>query len=292
MDYRHKYLKYKTKYNILKNQMPNRLKSIEDELETYLIHDNRDRPFKVEIYNSHDNDTTKTVRIYKLTGYSQNDEPLYAGKPLEVFKTDKVFVGISPRNKMTEFSAGYGPQFNGNTIVIHLADNRYVFIGGEIFIFSTYTPIITYSSPVGNNDVPYPYAIDMDGNYYLLIENVILRHTEDLSKKIQEYDNPYDYYYKYYIIVSHDENKHTPRLMNITEFYIGDDRYDLGYKPYPDEDYDRIVRQWRDEALYVTYGNGKRTVLTKEEYIDIMKEFGSLLSFEPLTKTILHHRDM
>lgn len=42
-------------------------------------------------------------------------------------------------------------------------------------------------SPMGNSDVPYPYAVDIKRNYYLFAENVILDHIES--------SKPYDYYY-------------------------------------------------------------------------------------------------
>lgn len=46
-----------------------------------------------------------------------------------------------------------------------------------------------FASPVGNSDVPYPYAVDRNGSYYLLIEGVVLHRVPPSS-------DPYDWYYR------------------------------------------------------------------------------------------------
>ena len=78
---------------------------------------------------------------------------------------------------------------------VKIKDNEYVFIGSEFFSFQSLSEIHTFVSPVGNNDVPYPYAIDSNNNYYLLAENVVL------TKMLKPDDNPYDYYYQYGIAI-------------------------------------------------------------------------------------------
>ena len=71
---------------------------------------------------------------------------------------------------MTKFSGGYGKFFDGNSILLKLSKNKYVYIGSVIYSFTSYNEITTFISPVGNSDVPYPYAIDEKNNYYLLLE--------------------------------------------------------------------------------------------------------------------------
>ena len=51
---------------------------------------------------------------------------------------------------------------------------RYIFVGDSIFSFESEAEICKFSSPVGNNDVPYPWAADVDGRCYLVIENTVL----------------------------------------------------------------------------------------------------------------------
>jgi hypothetical protein len=47
---------------------------------------------------------------------------------------------------------------------------NYTFIGGGVTSFITQALIVKYESPIGNNDVPYPYAID-----YLMIEGIMIQ---------------------------------------------------------------------------------------------------------------------
>ena len=61
--------------------------------------------------------------------------------------------------------------------MICVSGDKYIYIGSEIYSFTTgngkENAIVKYISPIGNNDVPYPYAIS--GKYtYLMIEDVIL----------------------------------------------------------------------------------------------------------------------
>lgn len=110
---------------------------------------------------------------------------------------------------MTRFSGGVGSKFDGNSILLHLDDLRYVYIGSEIYEFTAKEEITKYYSPIGNNDVPYPVAISknyiyfMSGNQcgdladYEAIENVDLTDAytyyfghhggEDLSDKAEDF---------------------------------------------------------------------------------------------------------
>lgn len=141
---------------------------------TYFTHDNGGKPYKVVfdnyIINIYDNYNNQEF-IANYTNY------------------EKIWIGESPKNRMTEFSGGYGIHFLGNSFLIKLENNNYVHIGREIFSFKSKYYITDYISPVGNNDVPYPYCIDEKNNYYLLLEYVICKFDK---KKI---DDPYEFYY-------------------------------------------------------------------------------------------------
>ncbi len=59
-------------------------------------------------------------------------------------------------------------QMHGNTILIKLAVNKYIFIGSEIYKFKTHDDeIIDYVSPVGNSDMPYPVAYGKQFVYFM-----------------------------------------------------------------------------------------------------------------------------
>lgn len=111
-----------------------------------------------------------------------------------VFKDDspeRIFIGKSPLNGMTKFSGGHGPEFDGNSILVKQSSGLYVYIGENISSFLPMAEIVDYISPVGNNDVPYPFAVDVSGNFYLLLENVVIRNLPDKAK-----DDPYCHYYE------------------------------------------------------------------------------------------------
>ena len=193
----------------------------------WYVHDNGGNPFKVVIRNSN-------VKIYLKI----NDEREFEKNHKFEFEADEIFIGKSKKNEMTIFSGGYGKQFDGNSILLKLYNGRYVYIGWEIYSFLPLAPIINYNSPVGNNDVPYPYAIDEMGNIYLTTENVILIKKymdESIYASIIKLDKPYDYYYdlrgkfnlgqkytKYYVDNNpHNINSSTPMELELVKKKYG-----------------------------------------------------------------------
>ena len=108
-----------------------------------------------------------------------------------MFSFEQVWIGKSPRK--TEYYNTYGPKFEGNTILFHIGNRKYMYVGESVKLFQTQSPIVHYVSPVGNNDVPYPYAVDDTGVYYLLSLGTGLKIK---SKMMMEYDNPYELYYE------------------------------------------------------------------------------------------------
>uniref|UniRef100_A0A6C0C961 Uncharacterized protein n=1 Tax=viral metagenome TaxID=1070528 RepID=A0A6C0C961_9ZZZZ len=170
-----------------------------------------------------------------------------------------------------------------------MKDNEYIYIGSEIFSFNTIDKIIDYVSPVGNNDVPYPYAIDNNGNYYLLIENVIL-------KGEIKYEDPYNYYYEHANITT-DHGRIPPgnttikNFNDIDEFYIGKDRYTLRYVTFPEKNYDRLLKSFGG-PLYVKYVDGTKKELSKNDYVELMRSYGKVKNFVPFTTKKLQDRDI
>lgn len=135
----------------------------------YTIHDNGGSPYKV------------TVNGNSATVHSHEDN--YSKIILKFPSSKKIFIGKDPNYHYT-----------GNTILINTSGENYVWIGNNgIIQFKTPhdDPIITFKSPVGNNDVPYAYALSKT-RAYLFIELVILDLTE-----VDQFDDPYEYYYKF-----------------------------------------------------------------------------------------------
>lgn len=267
--------------------------SLQGKMCVYYIHDNGGRPFKVVILTNNKNSDKKQIKIYKQIDYSEEQEKvIYSPEEILSFDASKVFIGKSPLNAMTEFSGGDGPKFDGNTILLHIKNFEYIFIGTTIFSFTALSTITEYLSPVGNNDVSYPYAVDIDGNIYLLIADVIIKASKKIQHRIKskEYDNdPYTYYYDYFLITADKgyfppKNTKLDHFMNINEFLIGNDRYTMTYYPFPEEDYDRFIKSIGHPVSIIDTDNKKHT-LSKNDYVKIINAFGKVNSFMPLITT-------
>ena len=150
----------------------------------YYTHDNGGRPYKVRV-----DDANKILKVYTEIHNDDNDHE-YEKKHHISLKFKKLFVGKSPKTRMTEFSGGIG--FTGNSLLLDVGRNIYVFIGERIIRFTNDVPIVKFVSPVGNSDVPYPYAIDDEGNILFILEMKKYNYVK-YDKKM--FDCPTDFIY-------------------------------------------------------------------------------------------------
>jgi hypothetical protein len=236
----------------------------------YYIHDNGGRPYKV------------LMEYPNVYVFRETDETTYEEKPFLVFENViQTFIGKSPINKMTKFSQGYGKVFDGNTILLQIKD-KYIFIGSSIFSFESYANIVKFVSPVGNNDVPYPYAVDINDDYYLLIEDTVLK------SKINK--NPYNHYYDNMLMTT-DLGMIPPKepkiKTHIKEFYIGDEPYTMTLKINPEEDYDRLVKHI-GTPLSIINEKDEKIILSKKDYVKIMTDFGEKLGIRKIKNKIMY----
>jgi hypothetical protein len=231
--------------------------------ETYLIHDNGGRPFKVVINQN-------CVQVHKQIhdGYSLDYH--YEIKPSYAFVVNQVFVGKCPSRN---------PEFDGNTILLHMKDNEYIWIGNRgIVSFLFLSKVVKYVSEVGNSNVPYPFAIDENDNIYLLLDNVIIKKKDGYYG----FDNPYGDYYR---------NHRMTGFHDIKSFYIGNDKYNMEYYPFPEKDYDRFVKDI-GSPLSIIKTNDEKIILDKTSYINLINEFGECHSFTPLPKLFVYQTRM
>jgi hypothetical protein len=259
----------------------------------YFTHDNGNRPFKVVI-----NKVDKVIDVFCRDEEKFNehyDNLVEYDQKVYTTKYSTYFIGKSPKNSMTEFSGGYGKKFDGNSMLVKLSRSNtskaYLYIGREIFTFRTIHDIEQYVSPVGNNDVPYPYAIDTCGNYYLLGEEVILS-KNDLNKELfNRYDDPYHIYYKLNLITPdtayvNPELPFITNFNNIAKYHIGREQFTLTYKADPANTYDRNIKKGSKKTMSTTDTNGVKTILTRDGYIALMEEFGEKAGFLPMYKQV------
>ena len=115
---------------------------------------------------------TKELLDIIYSGIHEESPILFTDFVLRIPNPQNVFIGFSPKNKMTEFSGGFGPEFLGNSILVHKTDLDYVCIGSDIFEFTALDKIWEYVSPVGNSGVPYPFAVDTKGRHYNMLHEL------------------------------------------------------------------------------------------------------------------------
>ena len=130
----------------------------------YLIHDNGSRPYRVKVGSDR-------IEVYT------NQE---GGEIVYQTRAQQVWIG----DNLLSLSA-YAPKGTGrgNTILLQVGPHRYVYIGHMIYSFDTgEDTILEYYSPIGNSDVPYPYAVGKKHVYFLLDKKRVAIEKLDLSE--------------------------------------------------------------------------------------------------------------
>lgn len=276
-------------------------------MKEYITHDNGGRPFKVVI-TVQDDDLSQNTQlctsgtiVYKVYIQNHTDEDYNRDLPytelLMSGTAKKVFIGKSPKIEMTTFSRAHGPEYDGNSILIYTERNcqqyKYLFIGSEIFEFTTDSEITSFISPVGNNDVPYPYAIDQNARIYLMIENSTYIPTEPVTP------DPYRYFYNKLSRIDLKHHGYTDTI-----WYVDTEEYtNMSWKPNPEEHYDWMLRTsqenpgnfvppaWDPEPKMWIKSSGHVCELTKDQYVGIHQEHGArygIMDFQ--NKNVLHSR--
>jgi hypothetical protein len=138
----------------------------------YYIHDNGSRPFKVHIKN-------KNIYIYK-GDYAFGK---YYYEPYLKVPRHSAFIGANPPASVL-VKPGIGlKNYPGNTILLEYENGNYLFIERDLYVFKPDNKIKYFYSYVGNNDVPYAYAIDDKYTYLfayrIKIANTLLKADED-----------------------------------------------------------------------------------------------------------------
>lgn len=248
---------------------------------------------------------TKQVKVYDLHHYPgfdltttengqtrvtrRSDSAIEQDYPTEPtlfaeYTCDRVFEGISPDCPTTRFSGGHG--CNGYSVLIHEKDAEpldYLFIHTSVNLFKAEAPITEFFSVVGNNDVPYIYAVDTSGKHYLFTENVTLEsYQPDTSDEKHEV---YDHYYDGATIVSPRGYYGTPFAFEgktITACYYGDRKFGLSYDPKRAQ-FDSMVERHGDARI--EYDDGTISPLDNATYNRILDALAEERGFGALNLT-------
>ena len=123
---------------------------------------------KSKIYYTMDNGSEK----YKVIVDDKKIIIFILNKTKYDFLTIKKYKNIFIGKSSIKYSP-YKEKFIGNSILIEISKNKYVFIGYTIYDFVTKEPILKYESPMGNSSVPYPFAISEKYTYLILARKYI-----------------------------------------------------------------------------------------------------------------------
>ena len=123
-----------------------------------MIHDNGGRPFIVD-----DTKSEKNAVVYKT---KLVDDEYERGAKVLTTSYERIFVGDNLLKDNRSEELGWA---KGNSLLLQISGKRYVHVGDCVFSFEPVEgdAIVKYYSPVGNNDVPYPYAVGKKNVYFM-----------------------------------------------------------------------------------------------------------------------------
>ena len=137
--------------------------------------DNGGRPYRVIVNGSN-------VSIYN--GTQKEDYTYDYDKLIRSIKVKKVYLGGKKSGL-------------GNSILLHLSGNNYMYIGHEIYEFQMLDSVDTYFSIIGNSDVPYPVLLGTEYVYFMLDHCYVPRSLFSPSMTKKDWEDAYQRYYGY-----------------------------------------------------------------------------------------------
>jgi len=175
-----------------------------------------------------------------------------------------------------------GTEYDGNTILLQVSEYSYIWVGNKVLKFMAYEKIVDYKSPVGNNQVPYPWAVDVRGWVYLFLESTVISNIGNPSNL----SRPYDYYWFDGLGNICGSETLIKNFQSIQEFFIGNNSYTLTYKSFPDAEFDRLTNAFNSE-IYVEKTDGIKYKLDKNTFCKLIKEFGEVSGLCPLDHMVV-----
>ena len=127
-----------------------------------------------------------TAQIFKKVGGDKSPRDpanfaLWRSVPYQ-----QAFIGFDP----VESKPGVKTQtwFGGNSVLLKLDPDHWLFIGADVRALTFSDQITRFVSPMGNNQVPYPYAVGQMLTY-LLIEDVAVPNVDAKTDPYRVYYN-------------------------------------------------------------------------------------------------------
>jgi hypothetical protein len=158
-------------------------------MRSYEIHDNGGRPFRVDIQGK-DVAVWKNMNTFRFID-GKYTEITHPPKQILQIKADEIFIGKKSPSPHGSYDGLSAKEAEGNSILLRTGD-RFVYIGHDISAFAAMPgdTIKAFYSDIGNNDVPYPYAVGKDYIYIMLDKVAVDIDFFDLHEHIytQYYD--------------------------------------------------------------------------------------------------------
>ena len=104
-----------------------------------------------------------------------------SGELLFCYEALNIFPGIDPLEQ----------KYNGNTVILQMTENQFIFIGFSIYEFEIEDNVVNYYSPLRNNNTPYPILQGTKNFYFMLTYNY--NKIKDFNGHI---NTAYDEYYQ------------------------------------------------------------------------------------------------
>jgi hypothetical protein len=131
--------------------------SDDDGWRAYSVLFNGGTPFRVR-YNKN------TLQLFNLHNADGDDMgEILQNPPLRQFAIKSAFVGMNDRAPVKHRTASAG-----NSMLFLLTNGKYLYVGHDVYEFNACEDeIVSYHSPIGNNAVPYPYAVGKRRTYLM-----------------------------------------------------------------------------------------------------------------------------
>ena len=193
------------------NASNNKTRKLHKGAKNYLIHDNGGRPFKVVVYG-------KTVEIYK-SEYARNNngsinyDIINYSMLVKKLTVKEVHVGQSPCIPAADACGAFG---KGNSILLHVSGNKYIYIGHEIYEFTMEDAFEAYYSVIGNNDVPYPVLLGSKYVYFMLDHSYLPREVFKVKMTSNMWADSYSFFFGFKSLETGEEIKCDPKTTKET----------------------------------------------------------------------------
>lgn len=136
----------------------------------------------------------KKFNTFKLNESNEDNISILdnGGIPFIVNINNK-FSKVYKRELTYDFEKIFTDKENKDGSVLLKLKDKYIFIGSEIYEFTTDDKIIDFKSPIGNSAVPYPVAIGEKYLYFMLdkiyIDKELISKSSDYYKSFYDLDN-------------------------------------------------------------------------------------------------------